>query len=192
MAFNHAQPRKDDSSGNCEPLSELSQGKTHSSDDSSSTADSGEHRASMMGAYDEETRFELLSAYVDNEVTSEERQLVGQWLRDEPDIQRMYQQLLMLRQAIRTAPNPSQTPLEVPIPPNWWARASSATLRWTLVCTAAISLLGGITHLSTVNGRQSIQEAWQFIQNLPQRTLFEFASTAAELPTERTHKSPTH
>lgn len=191
MSFNHAQPRKDESSGNCEPLSALSPGTTNSSDDLSA-ADSSEHRASIMGAYDEETRFELLSAYVDNEVTSEERQLVAQWLRDEPDIQRMYQQLLMLRQAIRTAPNPPQKPLEVPTAPNLWARASSVTVRWTLVCTAAISLLGGISQLSTASGRQSIQEAWQFIQNLPQRTLFEFASTAEELPTERSYKSPTH
>ncbi len=191
MSFHHAQPRKDDSSDNCDSLGELSK-ESHdiSGSDSFSTENIGELGTSIVEAYDEETRFELLSAYVDDEVTFEERQLVAQWLRDEPAIQHTYRQLLMLRQAIRTAPTPvpgkfTQPP---PTPPNLHQRTSVETIRWTLVCTIAIAILGGIAQLSTSQGRQSLEEAWQYIQTLPQETLFKFASATQELSTHDSHK----
>jgi anti-sigma factor RsiW len=43
-------------------------------------------------------RFELLSAYLDGEVTSEERRLVATWLDEDPETQGLYQRLLQLRQ----------------------------------------------------------------------------------------------
>lgn len=186
MPFHHAQPRKDDTSGDSEPLDALS--LNINSSDGSTPEVGDELRMLPMDTYDEETCFELLSAYVDNEVTSEERQLVEQWLQNESAIQRMYQQMLMLRQAIRTAPVPAPSALEVPTPPNWWERISSSKIRRTLVCTAAIALISSLNQLSTPEGRKHLQKAWQFIQTFPQKTLTELASTTTEVPAEFPHR----
>jgi predicted anti-sigma-YlaC factor YlaD len=47
-------------------------------------------------------RFELLSAYLDGEVTPAERQQVLCWLQDSDDARCLYNRLLNLRQGIRT------------------------------------------------------------------------------------------
>ncbi len=47
-------------------------------------------------------RFELLSAYLDGEVTPDERQQVLSWLRDCDDTRSLYNRLLSLRQGMRT------------------------------------------------------------------------------------------
>ncbi len=46
-------------------------------------------------------RFELLSAYLDGEVSPEERRLVTVWLDEDPETQCLYQRLLQLRQGFR-------------------------------------------------------------------------------------------
>lgn len=51
-------------------------------------------------------RFELLSAYLDGEVTAAERRQVEDWLANEPEVQRLYARLLKLRQELRTLPIP--------------------------------------------------------------------------------------
>ncbi|NEO69274.1 Fis family transcriptional regulator [Moorena sp. SIO3H5] len=51
-------------------------------------------------------RFQLISAYVDGEVTSAERSEVQQLLATDPEAKRLYNRLLMLRQAFRTMPVP--------------------------------------------------------------------------------------
>lgn len=183
MSFYHDHPCKGDFSNNCKPRT----GSTNHSHDSSEHDCPLTEGNSLDGPetpYDEEARFELLSAYVDNEVTAEERQLVGQWLSDEPAMQRMYQQILILRQAIRTAPVPPSPPLEVPTSPNVWQKALSSGVCWTVICTTAIALFSGVSQLRTPQGRHNIDEAWQWIKSLPQETLFEFASTAKKLPSE--------
>lgn len=179
MSFHHDQPCKGDLSNNHEPLAESEQ---HSHEHSDPPAEEEGLDMTMVNIDDEEARFELLSAYVDNEVTPQERQLVGEWLRDEPAMQQMYQQLLLLRQAIRTAPVPPPPPLEVPTSPGVWQRALSSGVRWTLVCTTAIALFSGLNQFRSPQGRQSVYEAWQWLKSLPQETLFEFASTVKELP----------
>ncbi|MBD2460869.1 zf-HC2 domain-containing protein [Oscillatoria sp. FACHB-1407] len=52
-------------------------------------------------------RFELLSAYLDGEVTASERRQVEHWLDTDPAVQQLYSRLLKLRQAIRTMPVPT-------------------------------------------------------------------------------------
>lgn len=180
MSFHPAPPNKRGSSGNFQPLGDFPEQTSNPGNNSSSDVpddNAAEQRTSTSESDDEEMRFELLSAYLDNEVTSEERQLVAQWLRDDPKIQQMYQRLLMLRQAIRTAPVPSSPPLHVPSPKDVWEPPSSA-IRWTLVCATTIALLGSMAQLGTTDGRQHLNEAWQFIQSLPQGTLLELATTA--------------
>ncbi|WP_055076614.1 zf-HC2 domain-containing protein [Pseudanabaena sp. 'Roaring Creek'] len=53
-----------------------------------------------------EERFELLSAYIDGEVTEAEEQLVEQWLAEDVDFRRLYQQQLKLRQLLIDLPVP--------------------------------------------------------------------------------------
>lgn len=191
MSFHSAQPHENGPSGNFEPWGDVSQYADSGNHEFS--ADSTDEQTDKQRTFaseeseksDDEAKFELVSAYLDDEVTSEERQLVAQWLRDDPNIQKMYQQLLMLRQAIRTAPVPEQPPLQVPSPPKLWEGTSLGMMRWTLVCAVAIALLGGLSQLTTTSGRQNLQEAWQFIKTLPQGTLLELASTVREKPTEQ-------
>jgi len=51
-------------------------------------------------------RFELLSAYIDGEVTETEEQLVEQWLSDDVEFRRLYQQQMKLRQSLIDLPVP--------------------------------------------------------------------------------------
>ncbi|WP_143467766.1 anti-sigma factor family protein [Leptolyngbya ohadii] len=58
-------------------------------------------------------RFELLSAYLDGEVTAAERRQVEAWLKTDPQTQKLYARLLKLRQGVRTLPVPqSEQPVE--------------------------------------------------------------------------------
>jgi len=51
-------------------------------------------------------RFELLSAYLDGEVTAAERKQVEQWLANDASVQVLYARLLKLRQGVRNIPVP--------------------------------------------------------------------------------------
>lgn len=58
-------------------------------------------------------RFELLSAYLDGEVTADERRQVEHWLATDPKVQRLHTRLLTLRQGLRTlSVPPSEQPVE--------------------------------------------------------------------------------
>lgn len=58
-------------------------------------------------------RFELLSAYLDGEVTADERRQVEQWLATDVKMQRLHTRLLSLRQGLRSLPvPPSEQPAE--------------------------------------------------------------------------------
>ncbi|ARV62861.1 transcriptional regulator [Nostocales cyanobacterium HT-58-2] len=68
-----------------------------------------DHANESTGAMDmmvKRDRFELLSAYLDGEVTAAERKQVEEWLADDPTVQRLYGRLLKLRQGVRTLPIP--------------------------------------------------------------------------------------
>jgi anti-sigma factor RsiW len=51
-------------------------------------------------------RFELLSAYIDNEVTASERQQVEQWLGQDAEFQRLYRRLTGLNQGFAAIAEP--------------------------------------------------------------------------------------
>ena len=57
-------------------------------------------------------RFELLSAYLDGEVTATERQQVQQWLKEDLKVRQLYYRLLSLRQGMQQLPTP--TPQQSP------------------------------------------------------------------------------
>lgn len=52
-------------------------------------------------------RFELLSAYLDGEVSADERRQVEAWLAEDPTIQQLHRRLLKLRQGFQSLPVPS-------------------------------------------------------------------------------------
>ncbi len=49
-------------------------------------------------------RFELLSAYLDGEVTADERRQVEAWLQTDANTQRLYERLLMVRHSMTSLP----------------------------------------------------------------------------------------
>lgn len=65
-------------------------------------------------------RFELLSAYIDCEVNEAEEQLVEQWLSEDVDFRRLYQQQLKLRQSLIDLP--------VPLPANSSIKAETEVM----------------------------------------------------------------
>ncbi|MEG4811681.1 zf-HC2 domain-containing protein [Microcoleus sp. F8-D3] len=52
-------------------------------------------------------RFELLSAYLDGEVTAAERRQVEDWLKNDPTTKRLYSRLLMMQQSFQAMPVPA-------------------------------------------------------------------------------------
>jgi ferric-dicitrate binding protein FerR (iron transport regulator) len=52
-------------------------------------------------------RFDLLSAYLDGEVTASERQQVQAWLDTDEQFQHQYHQLLLMQQGLNRAPAPA-------------------------------------------------------------------------------------
>ncbi|MEG5137230.1 MULTISPECIES: anti-sigma factor family protein [unclassified Microcoleus] len=49
-------------------------------------------------------RFELLSAYIDGEVTAAERRQVEEWLTNDPTTKRLYSRLMMMQQGFQSMP----------------------------------------------------------------------------------------
>jgi anti-sigma factor RsiW len=56
-----------------------------------------------------EDRFELLSAYMDGEVTAEERRQIELWLEQDPQFKNMHQRLLMLQNGFQSMAAPVAT-----------------------------------------------------------------------------------
>ena len=52
-------------------------------------------------------RFELLSAYLDAEVTPAERKQIESWLQSDPQVQQLYRRLIAMRQGFSSLPIPS-------------------------------------------------------------------------------------
>ncbi len=57
-------------------------------------------------------RFELLSAYLDGEVTASERQQVESWLADDPAFQQQHRQMQKIHQAFPSISIPSTQPAQ--------------------------------------------------------------------------------
>lgn len=60
-------------------------------------------------------RFELLSAYLDGEVTAAERKQVEGWLATDVTVQQLHTRLSKLRQGFRSLPTPQSQPVEVTV-----------------------------------------------------------------------------
>ncbi|MDJ0799526.1 MAG: transcriptional regulator [Calothrix sp. MO_167.B12] len=69
-----------------------------------------QHTNELTGVMDrsKRDRFELLSAYLDGEVTAVERRQVEKWLAEDETVQGLYTRLLKIRQGIHNLPVPQQ------------------------------------------------------------------------------------
>ncbi|MDM9584578.1 MULTISPECIES: zf-HC2 domain-containing protein [unclassified Nostoc] len=115
-------------------------------------------------------RFELLSAYLDGEVTATERRQVEEWLANDASVQCLYARLLKLRQGLRTLPVPAaqQSPEETVQQVLSRLRRRSR-LNW-MVGSAAVAAcaIGAISGL--VGGGSMVQQLAQRPQRVPIQT----------------------
>jgi anti-sigma factor RsiW len=91
-------------------------------------------------------RFELLSAYLDGEVTPGERQYVLSWLKDDPSARCLYNRLLTLRQGLRTQACPLNTEVESTLTGVF--HSVNRRLRLVTMATAGVVAMGIIQILS--------------------------------------------
>ncbi len=93
-------------------------------------------------------RFELLSAYMDGEVTAAERQQIEQWLTTEPEVQCLYARVLKLRPLWSTMSVPTAQPamkLSVQqVSPRLTAKTKMTTWAGTVLATMLLGTLSAI------------------------------------------------
>jgi anti-sigma factor RsiW len=94
-------------------------------------------------------RFELLSAYLDGEVTATERKQIEEWLANDASVQCLYARLLKLRQGLRTLPVPaSQQSPEVTVQQVLTRLRRRSRLNWMAGCAAvAACVIGAVSGL---------------------------------------------
>jgi anti-sigma factor RsiW len=103
-------------------------------------------------------RFELLSAYLDGEVSAAERQQVESWLTTDPGVQRIYGRLVNLRQSLQAMPVPPAQQSPEHTATRVFTRLHNRnrrTVAWggTAVAAVLVGALSGTfpTYLSSVN-----------------------------------------
>jgi len=91
-------------------------------------------------------RFELLSAYLDGEVSPDERHLVNTWLSSDPSAKCLYQRLLHLRQGFQTSMPPTARDCEATIQGVF--HCLNRRLRLTCMASVGVVVLGILGGLS--------------------------------------------
>ena len=126
----------------------------------------------LIGAMDmlKRDRFELLSAYLDGEVTAAERKQVEEWLANDLESQRLYDRLLKLRSSFQTIPVPAaQQPVEQTIELVYQRvdrRSRRRAVVWSGSAIAAVVLGAVSTVLPTRQLLQIAQSPQQEIEPL--------------------------
>ncbi|QXE22268.1 putative transmembrane anti-sigma factor [Richelia sinica FACHB-800] len=125
--------------------------------------------------------FELLSAYLDGEVTASERRQVEEWLATDDSIKSLYARLLKLRQGLRNCPIPQaqHTPEET-FQQVWNRIRRRYQLAWigggAAIAACVISSLAGLLPGSESRNLQLAQQPEQ-----PKATMAQPAVTASPL-----------
>ncbi|MBD2692359.1 anti-sigma factor family protein [Anabaena catenula] len=88
--------------------------------------------------HSEADRFELLSAYLDGEVTAVERRQIEEWLANDASVKCLYGRLLKLRQGLKTIPVPSQQSPEATFQQVWTRLHRRSQAAW-MVGGAAVA-----------------------------------------------------
>lgn len=150
-------------------------------------------------------RFELLSAYLDGEVTPAERQLVNAWLTQDPTAKCLYNRLLQLRQGFKSCP-----PDSLSLPPDETVESVFKGLnkRFQKTCMAGVGVvaIGMLGLLSGVFGPRHAPMQWasssseaiadadvlQVALDKPAFPIPQDSNTTTELPTvdRESHKLP--
>jgi Anti sigma-E protein RseA, N-terminal domain len=113
-------------------------------------------------------KFELLSAYLDGEVSAAERKQVEEWLTSDAELQKTYQQMLALQGGLRSMPASPSMPTEQLVSqvmgrldrqPKRWA--------WGSLGAAAALVIGALSGLLTGNQNGMMQVAQQPKPQLP-------------------------
>lgn len=93
-----------------------------------------------------DNRFELLSAYLDHEVSVDERKQVEQWLAEDPEFYTLYQRLLTLQRSCHSLPTPPSIDVEKTIDGVFARIDSRRRFPWlgTLAAAAVAATVGAI------------------------------------------------
>ena len=91
-----------------DPINFIHNSDSHNNDDHNDQADNYQVGGDSM----ERAKFELVSAYIDGEVTAAERRQVEDLLASDPVTKHLYQRLLNLHNEIRYIPMPASVPVE--------------------------------------------------------------------------------
>ncbi|NJL46200.1 MAG: transcriptional regulator [Leptolyngbyaceae cyanobacterium SM2_5_2] len=105
-------------------------------------------------------RFELLSAYLDGEVTPEERSLVQTWLNSDPTAKCLYNRLLALRQGLREESCVTSGDTEVTLARVF--QCLNHRFRMVTMASAGVVVVGVLNLLSS--GIGTGDGAWQMSQ----------------------------
>lgn len=95
-------------------------------------------------------RFELLSAYVDQELDASDKKLVEQWLKEDPTYREQYRQLLQVQKLLIDLPVPNTLPSEVLVNQVMTKITKRSHQRWGLIA-------GGTALIATVFSLGSYQ-----------------------------------
>ncbi|WP_051037881.1 anti-sigma factor family protein [Thalassoporum mexicanum] len=106
-----------------------------------------------------EKRFELLSAYIDNEVSPDEQRLVERWLAEDDAFRKLYQQQLRLGQLFVNMPSPTQSIAQTERTIDRFMdklerKSRRRGIVWGSIATAAV-LMGAVGSLITLNSPSS-------------------------------------
>ena len=125
----------------------------------------GQHTNESPGAMDmvKRDRFELLSAYLDGEVTAAESRQVEEWLKNDASVQCLYSRLLNLRRGLRTFPVPAPSqPTEVTAQQVLKRVRRPSRPIWALGGAAvAACVIGAVSGLIPGGGFKTLQMAQQ-------------------------------
>ncbi len=116
-----------------------------------------EKKDQHKGALDmlQRDRFELLSAYLDGEVTAQERRQVQQWLTEDPVVQDLYARLLEVRQGLQTMTVPvTAQSVDVTVK-QIFAKINQRRTLWGCGSAIAALFIGCIT--GVIPGTQSLK-----------------------------------
>jgi anti-sigma factor RsiW len=121
----------------------------------------------LTGAMDmvKRDRFELLSAYLDGEVTATERKQVEAWLVNDASVKCLYARLLKVRQGLQTLPVPTQQPVETTVQQVLGRLRRRSQVAWVLGGAAvAACVIGSVTGIIPSGNSKTLQLAQQRLE----------------------------
>lgn len=144
-------------------------------------------------------RFELLSAYLDGEVTAAERRQVEEWLASDAKTQRLYSRLLSLRQGLQALPvvKPEQDVDQLVERVTARIERRPRRLLWGGLAIAALFLGALMTSMPRENYAPSIAHSLDSSEDVPSNGLMialnhppiEIPKAATSAPADGIHRS---